>query len=660
MRPQQRDSAIAALTVRSDCTSLRSSVLGAGVRVKYRGEIDGLRTIAVLPVILFHAGFSWLSGGFVGVDVFFVISGYLITTILADDLDSNRFSILSFYERRARRILPALFVVLFCCLPFAWSWMTPDQLSGFAKSMVAVSLFSSNILFWREAGYFDSSAAEKPLLHTWSLAVEEQYYLFFPILLFLLWRHGQRKTLLWIVILAAFSLLLSEWGWRHKPDANFYLLPTRAWELLAGSICALLVRAKGVRRNEGLSLAGLAMIVAANFIYDEHTPFPSLFSLVPVFGACLIILFASADSLVGRVLSWRPMVAIGLMSYSAYLWHQPLFAFARIRSLTTPSEGLMAGLTMVSLGFAWLSWRYVERPFRSSGRFGAWTQHSVLVAALFGCVSIAFGGWAMLALPDDLDRLRLGSRAWAYEESAQHSPLRDYCHSHISESTYRRPENSCVYLAGDRSIVVLGDSLASELSYELANQLQGKGVSVRDLSMLGCPPTYSDNSANSCARWTKEALTYLDHMENIDDLIVIYRIATDLNGPDAEAITKSLRKIIIEISNNHHVIFVMQPPPLRKAPVQLAMLEDERLDGRLPGLSRQYWEDERKAFDRELEGFLLANTDFVDTSDLFCDAKDCIAGTKGLSYYYDRFHLSLGGAKILAAAILPRLDFPGQ
>lgn len=643
--------------MRSDCTSLRSSVLVAGVRVKYRGEIDGLRTIAVLPVILFHAGFSWISGGFVGVDVFFVISGYLITTILADDLDNNSFSILSFYERRARRILPALLVVLFCCLPFAWNWMTPDQLSGFSKSMVAVSLFSSNILFWREAGYFDSSATEKPLLHTWSLAVEEQYYLFFPVLLFLLWRHGHRKALLWIAILSALSLVMSEWGWRHKPEANFYLLPTRTWELLAGSICALLVRVKGVRRNEGLSLAGLAMIAVANFIYDEHTPFPSLFSLLPVLGACLVILFATADSLVGRALSWRPMVAIGLISYSAYLWHQPLFAFARIRSLTTPSEGLMAGLTMASLGLAWLSWRYVESPFRSSGRFGTWTQHSVLVAALFGCFSVGLGGWAILALPDDMDRLRLGSLAWAYEESSEHSPFRDYCHSHISESTYRPPENSCVYSAGSRSIVVFGDSLASELAYELANQLQDKGASVRDLSMLGCAPTYSDNLASNCARWTKEALTYLEHLGNIDDLVVIYRIATDLNGPNGDTIEKSLKNIIVKISKNHHVIFVMQPPPLPKTPGQLAMLEDERLDGRLPGIPRQSWEDERKAFDRELEGFLRANTDFVDTSDLFCDGIKCIAGTNGISYYYDRFHLSLGGAKILANAIVPRLDF---
>jgi len=178
--------------------------------VHYRAEIDGLRALAVLPVILFHAGFDWFSGGFVGVDVFFVISGYLITTILIEDIEYKRFSITNFYERRARRILPALSFVMFVCIPFAWIWMLPNQMKDFSQSLVAVSLFVSNIFFWKDAGYFSTEADEKPLLHSWSLAVEEQYYLLFPIFLILAWRFGKNRVFWMIVVMAALNVLLSE------------------------------------------------------------------------------------------------------------------------------------------------------------------------------------------------------------------------------------------------------------------------------------------------------------------------------------------------------------------------------------------------------------------------------------------------------------------
>ena len=204
--------------------------------MRYRPEIDGLRAIAVLPVILFHAGFTFIGGGFIGVDVFFVISGYLITSIIIEDLENNKFSLWSFYERRARRILPALFLVIFVCIPFAWIWMSQAQLKDFSQSLIAVSFFVSNFLFWRESGYFDTVVEEKPLLHTWSLAVEEQFYIVFPILLIFLWGFGKRKTFWFIMILSAISLLISQLGWRNFEVANFYLAPSRAWELFSGSM----------------------------------------------------------------------------------------------------------------------------------------------------------------------------------------------------------------------------------------------------------------------------------------------------------------------------------------------------------------------------------------------------------------------------------------
>ena len=324
--------------------------------MKYRAEIDGLRALAVVSVILFHAEFKLFGGGFVGVDVFFVISGYLITTILMEEMESNRFSLINFYERRARRILPALFFVMLICIPFAWMWMLPSQMKAFSQSLVAVCLFVSNILFWRENRYWNAASAEKPLLHTWSLSVEEQYYVLFPIFLFLVWRFGRSNVFRMIVIFSLMSLALTEWGWFNEPTANFYLLPSRAFELLAGSIAAFVVQRNGVQASNTLSLLGLAAILFSIFAYDQGTPFPSLYALVPVIGVVILVLFAGKETLIAKLLSTKLFVGIGLISYSAYLWHHPLFAFARILSFEQPIPLLMFAFSLLSLMLAYFSW----------------------------------------------------------------------------------------------------------------------------------------------------------------------------------------------------------------------------------------------------------------------------------------------------------------
>jgi peptidoglycan/LPS O-acetylase OafA/YrhL len=296
----------------------------------YRPEIDGLRALAVIPVILFHAGFSAFSGGFVGVDIFFVISGYLITGILIRELEEQNFSIITFYERRARRILPALYFVILICVPFAWAWMLPEDLKDFFQSIVAVLFFASNVLFFTENGYFDGPSEEKPLLHTWSLAVEEQYYIFFPLLLLLLWRFGKRPVFHVLTVFALFSLVLSELTWRTNPDANFFLAHTRAWELLAGALAAFYVSKAGVKDSNTLSSIGLIVILASIFLYDDSIPFPSIYALLPVLGTVCLILFAHPKTMVFYLLSRPVFVGIGLISYSAYLWHQPILVFLKM------------------------------------------------------------------------------------------------------------------------------------------------------------------------------------------------------------------------------------------------------------------------------------------------------------------------------------------
>lgn len=359
--------------------------------MKYRAEIDGLRAVAVIPVILFHAGFELFSGGFVGVDIFFVISGYLITTILMEDIEKQRFSIVTFYERRARRILPALFFIMLVSIPFAWAWMLPSQMKDFSLGLVAVSLFASNILFWKQSGYFAPAAEENPLLHTWSLAVEEQYYLIFPVFLFLAWRLGKDRVFWMIVVFAALSLMLSEWGWRNYAIANFFLAPARVWELFAGSIAAFVVQKHGVKSNNFLSLAGMAAIILPIFVYDETIPFPSLYALVPVSGVVLLVLYANKDTFAAKILSMKGFVWIGLISYSAYLWHQPLFAFARIRVTGEPELVLMGCLSILSLILAALSWRYIETPFRKSARFGV-SRRTIFVSGLLGMLVFSSAG----------------------------------------------------------------------------------------------------------------------------------------------------------------------------------------------------------------------------------------------------------------------------
>jgi peptidoglycan/LPS O-acetylase OafA/YrhL len=251
------------------------------------------------------------------------------------------------------------------CIPFAFAWMLPVAFKDFSQSLGAIALFSSNVLFWLEADYFAEDAEEKPLLHTWSLAVEEQYYVLFPLFLLLLWRAGRRNAVLATTLLALVSLFLSELGWRLAPVANFYLLPTRAWELLAGSLCAFWMRERPPSANGPLALLGLGMILYSVLVFNAETPFPSLHTLLPVGGAALVILYGEAGTLAARVLSARPMVGVGLVSYSAYLWHQPLFAFARIRSPLPPEPWVLALLAAASFPLAYLTWRYVERPFRA-------------------------------------------------------------------------------------------------------------------------------------------------------------------------------------------------------------------------------------------------------------------------------------------------------
>lgn len=342
----------------------------------YRREIDGLRAIAVLPVLLFHANLGLFTGGFVGVDVFFVISGYLITSIIISEAKAGQFSFISFYERRARRILPVLFLVMLVTTGLACLWMMPDELKNYGQSLLATTLISNNILLSITSGYWDLASDFKPLLHTWSLGVEEQYYLIFPFLFILLWNKFRDKILLVLIATFAASLALSQAAITFAPSLTFFLLPTRAWELALGAITAVYMNKASYstepsHKKQILSGFGLLLIAASVIMFTEHTPTPGLYALIPTIGAVLVILFAVKGTVANKLLSVRWLVGVGLISYSLYLWHQPLFAFARIYSQTPPSTWVYTSLIILTFALSYLSWKLVERPARKKSSLGA-------------------------------------------------------------------------------------------------------------------------------------------------------------------------------------------------------------------------------------------------------------------------------------------------
>ncbi|HAI72222.1 MAG TPA: acyltransferase [Alteromonas australica] len=612
--------------------------------MKYRPEIDGLRALAVVPVILFHAGFELFSGGFVGVDVFFVISGYLITTIFIEEIDNQRFSIVNFYERRARRILPALFFVMLLCIPFAWLWMLPFQLKGFADSLIAVCLFASNILFWSESGYFDAATEEKPLLHTWSLAVEEQYYVLFPLFLLLAWRFGKSRVFWMIVAMAAVSLLLSEWGWRHKPVANFYLAPTRAWELFAGSIAAFIVQRQGVRKNNPLALLGLIAILFSIFAYDENTPFPSLYALVPVLGVVMLVLYANKETFAAKVLSHKLFVGIGLISYSAYLWHQPLFAFARIRSLEHPSATLMLILSAITILLAYLSWQYVEKPFRRP-QFISGTrvfQASAIGLMLFIVVG-TLGHFGIFRPHLSQQQQALIASFETISNARMDAIYPDVCHytgnTGITQQEFQSQWHCSTTFANGEAylghVAVAGDSNAADI----ANGFRLNKMSVSSMSGAGCSLVPAKMTSGCLAMFT-DFIDYLNNDAQIDTLVLTNYFSLD------EYTESSIAQMLTFWQRfNGTIVFLHDTP---RFPNHYQAL----LRGRSPQIDLHY-DDLQIPIERL--NYLQQNGIYtLSRNTLFCKINDCSYFSKdGEPLISDARgeHLSLVGAKLFVEVL---------
>jgi peptidoglycan/LPS O-acetylase OafA/YrhL len=392
---------------------------------RYRADVDGLRAVAIVSVILYHYGFWPFTGGFVGVDVFFVISGFLITGLIHREMRDGRFSIRHFYERRIRRIFPALFAMLAVATIAAAIILFPTDFERYADSLFATAFFSSNFEFWREVGYFDVGAEWKPLLHLWSIAVEEQFYLVFPALLLLIGTRLRRRMLIVTGGLFALSLAFSIWAVAHAPSTAFYLLPSRFWELMLGALLALahLPQPSSRLARESIGLAGLAMIATAVFGYTRAQPFPGPYALLPCIGAALSIYAGETQTLTHKLLSMKPVVFVGLISYSLYLWHWPLLVFTQIalNRVLLPWES--CALVALSVLLAALSWRFVEQPFRRGFTVArrplfAGAASAMAITALCG-FGVAFANGLPQRMPLEIRRI--------LAEERNHEPRMDIC-----------------------------------------------------------------------------------------------------------------------------------------------------------------------------------------------------------------------------------------
>ncbi len=617
--------------------------------MKYRAEIDGLRALAVVPVILFHAGLEWFSGGFVGVDVFFVISGYLITTILIGEIESNNFSILRFYERRARRILPVLFLVMAACIPFAWMWMLPDQMNSFAKSLAAVSLFYSNVLFWKESGYFSAVADEKPLLHTWSLAVEEQYYLFFPVFLILFWRFG-RQRVFWLIVLMAFaSLLWSEWGWRNSPVANFYLPFSRVWEIFAGSVAAFVISKQGIRPDNVRSSIGLLAVLLAISLYDEQTPFPGLLSLLPVGGTVLLILYAGKGTYAARLLAWKGFVGIGLISYSAYLWHQPLFAYARIALHEKPSQTLMLSLALLSVLLAWASWKYVENPFRNRAFI---SPRSVAYASVFGLLTFLTLG----KIGDHFNGFEHRFETPKFVQDGEFSmPMRwsGYCFYNFNDRKLSVGEDGYHCSMGSEnqslpSVLIFGDSYAAHWEPYFKSFAQDFPMRLESVTTNWCfPDLYNGSTAKpghisrqQCEmnrQWLK------DNYQNYD--VVIFSAAWHQVGKFGyvDEVVRSFKELASDADDTR---FIVIDVPLQ---FERGSVEDAIYDKKFRLIPKAETMAAAERSWHEVENSLSGYKDFIflDKQEMGFRKNKDLKNDEGYPYSLDGGHISVYGAKSL-------------
>ncbi len=613
----------------------------------YRPDVDGLRALAVLPVVLFHAGLAPFSGGFAGVNVFFVISGYLITSIIYPQLRDNRFSITTFYQKRADRLFPVLFVVLATVVVAGFVISPPSEYRDLLASVFAAATFTSNIFFWQTQDYFSASAFTLPLLHTWSLGVEEQFYILFPIFLLIACKLRQIRAALILALVTSF--VLSVVFIQQSQSATFYLLPFRAWELLLGAAIALRVvpPIRSPRVATGAGLAGAGMLLVTYLFYSKSTPFPGHYALLPTVGAALIIMAGEHRcSPMNRLLSSPIFVITGKASYSIYMWHWPIIIF----------YGLLAGfpaqaaekwlLCAVSLAAGFASWRLIEGSTRGKLSRISPRQTAMASAAMFVPI-IAVAGFGVVSngIPQ-----RVSPAVLAAEQARNdYSPYRDQCH--MNDETRVPYSETCVLGAKDvpPHTVLWGDSHGVEIAAALGDRLAEQGQSLRQITYSACPPAkgLEQPERRFCRQHNDEMLSAIVADVSVHNVILTsnYPTDTDTFPAFAEALTSTVETLA---SAGKHVVISY---PIPHTVVDMPVILSRRLMLGEPDRSfqtvEQFQSRFRHAFKLVADLGQLESVSTVSSYELFCDEKCHLADQKGV-FFFDRHHLSMYSANQLA------------
>jgi peptidoglycan/LPS O-acetylase OafA/YrhL len=630
--------------------------------VKYRPDIDGLRAIAILAVVLFHLNPKLVPGGYVGVDVFFVIPGYLITSIIYREICTGEFSLSRFYERRIRRLFPALLVVVTVSFVVAWIGLLPADFRKLSEALAATSLFIANLYFWKNTDYFSDPADSLPLLHTWSLAVEEQFYIFFPLVLILILRHKPGWLTGSLLALLLISLGWSEYALIDRPESVFYLPYYRAWELLAGAMLAIgAVPSPTSRRiRDMLAISGLALIAAGLFLYDKGTHFPGVAALPPVLGAALVIHAGThARSRVGQWLSWKPLVFIGLISYSLYLWHWPLFIFVRYFMPHAQSSLLIdAGLLVAALALATLSWRFVERPFRHSsdhlGRIAVFTSASLAIAAM---LVLALPGIVMRGAPFRFPPEIVDVAAVGQEEI----PFRKPCFG-LNPDQVSTDNAVCTIGAGSEPIFLLwGDSHALALAHGVDLAAKELDVSGYFLGRSLCPPVISRTNPSDyrkkCADFNLAALRFLDEHPTINTIILAGYWARYLNAPSNRNFPQDFVVLLDDLTSKAYRIQVIEQIPSVGWDVP-SILARSRLFSHAPppAMNRADHISSMDSFRQLLQTTRIPDRiQHHDLSGALCPGITCMAESHGIPLYRDANHLSKAGSAFLKEVLKPAI-----
>jgi peptidoglycan/LPS O-acetylase OafA/YrhL len=644
-----------------------------GSALKYRSDIDGLRTIAVFIVILNHAGFSFFSGGFVGVDVFFVLSGFLITSIIYPKIIDKNFSLGWFFSRRIKRLMPVLFCVIAVTAMVFTVVMLPQDLIKFYRSIIWVLLYGANFFMWiNHGGYFNGNSQEVPLLHTWSLAVEEQYYFVWPVMLILAIRFCGIKVTAWLSLLLLVALtVLSQWGTDVTVGAAYYLLPTRFFELLIGSCLAIFwQQMPSLNRvmEHSLSIVGLGLILVSSLILNEHSSFPGYNALYPVIGTALIIY--SQNGFINKLLSTKFMVYSGNISYSLYLWHWPIFTLMRYTSteLTLPVQILCILLTYV---LSMLSYHYVEQPFRNIklNEFKPIAMKLYIIPTsfliLFSLIGIYSKGYEG----------RFSSEVVSMDKSlnTHSSKSRKECHSSFRHYD-KNPDSSCVLGVKSeenvkKGVFVFGDSHANHLVPFIDELIINAGAWGQDYTLDRCLPIAGLNwggslyKAKKCKERNDKAIQHIK--DNKFKYVVLAAswptIATRRMFNDVERITNDLAKELLFEQQLISTIGLI----VEQGAVPILFEDTPTLAGKSPKCPIK-----QQVFDSSLDcGIHLEDNAFISSmfhnvkksvpqaiiikpSDLFCQGNDCQMKLDNTPLYRDNDHLNEDGARVLALRYL--------